>query len=140
MQNFLRFLDKVDVAGKAAFAFDTRRDFSLARSAAKFIEERLRELGLKIICTRASAIIFDPEPENKRRESEEKDFWKERRHARERLEGGEEKRFTEIGAKIGIALAANNEEKNRARQQLQKFQCSRSRSARRRELYWLSVW
>jgi flavodoxin len=38
MQGFLDSLTSVDLAGKLAFAFDTRRDSLLAGSAAKYIE------------------------------------------------------------------------------------------------------
>jgi flavodoxin len=107
MQDFLRSLEKAKLSGKLGFAFDTRRDSFLAGSSAKFIEDRLQKFGLKMAGERVSAIIIDPEPEEKRRESESKDEWKERRHGRERLQDGEEKRFEQVGTQIGAALVAS---------------------------------
>ena len=43
--------------GKSGFAFDTKFDSRLSGSAAKFIEKRLEELGIKIIRPRQSAIV-----------------------------------------------------------------------------------
>jgi len=106
MQNFLRSIEKFNLSGKFGFVFDTRRDSILAGSAAKFIEERLRKLGLKIVSPGQSAIIFDPQPEEKRGESESKDAWKERRHQRERLRDGEEEKFEKIGFEVGTSLLA----------------------------------
>ncbi len=106
MQGFLQSLETENLSDKLGFAFDTRWDSVMSGSAAKFIEAKLGKLRMKIIWERASAIIIDPEPEDKRRESESKDEWKERRHSRERLRDGEERRFEELGKQIGV-LAAN---------------------------------
>jgi flavodoxin len=104
MQNFLRSIEKSSLSGKFGFVFDTRRESILAGSAAKFIEERLRKLGLKMVSPGQSAIIFDPQPEEKRGESESKDEWKERRHRREKLRDGEEEKFEKIGFQVGTVL------------------------------------
>ncbi len=106
MQDFLQTLRAMNLAGKLAFAFDTKRDSFFAGSAAGFIEERLRKLGLKIVEPRLSAIIVNPEPERKEREFESKDESKEWRHMNERLQEGEEKRFEEIGHRVGSGLAS----------------------------------
>lgn len=104
MQGFLRSLRSVDLVGKAAFAFDTKRDLPLAGSAAKYIEEVLAKQGMKIVSRRASATMVSPQPERRKEEFEDKDEWKEWRHRSERLQEGEEKRFEQIGVQIGRFL------------------------------------
>ncbi len=104
MQDFLGSLSKVDLSGKRAFAFDTKRDSLLAGSAAKYIEGALRNRGMRIVSQRQSAMIATPEAEMERRESESKDEWKERRHGSEKLLGGEGGRFEQIGRQVGRAL------------------------------------
>jgi flavodoxin len=105
IQDFLCSLKEVKLSGKLAFAFDTRRDSFLAGSAARFIEERLRRFGLKLIRPRLSAIILDSELEEKKRESESKDEWKERRRRTVRLQEGMESEFERIGNEIGRTVA-----------------------------------
>ena len=104
MQDFLGSLSKVDLSGKRAFAFDTKRDSLLAGSAAKYIEGALRNRRMRIVSQRQSAIIATPEAATKKLGSESKDEWKERRHGSEKLLGGEEGRFEEIGSQVGRAL------------------------------------
>jgi len=108
MQKFLESLKGADLSDKLTFAFDTKRDSPLAGSAAKFIEERLRGLGSKVVIQRMSAIILDPPPEDGRQPSESKYDWKERRHRTARLQDGEEERFREVGSKIGAALSTRS--------------------------------
>jgi len=103
MQSFLQSLKGLNLSGKLAFAFDTRRDSRFAGSAAAFIEERLQRLGLKLVKPRLSAVIISPEPEKEKDEFESKDEWKEWRHRNERLREGEEKRFEQAGREIGAA-------------------------------------
>jgi flavodoxin len=104
MQDFMGSLAKVNLAGKSAFAFDTRRDSFLAGSAAKYIEEGLRKRGMKIAGQRMSAIIVSPEPEKGKQDFKSRDEWKEWRHENEHLREGEEKKFEQVGVQIGKAL------------------------------------
>jgi flavorubredoxin len=57
MKEFLERLKGLDLNGKCGFAFDTKLGSPLSGSAAKFIEKKLRELGLDIIKERSSAIV-----------------------------------------------------------------------------------
>jgi len=57
MEKFLGTLESVDIRGKRAFAFDTKRERRFAGSAAKNIEKRLKSLGLSIIRPYSSAIV-----------------------------------------------------------------------------------
>jgi flavodoxin len=104
MQTFLESLKRVDLSGRMAFAFDTRRDSFLAGSAAKYIEEVLRKRGMKIINQSLSAIIVSPEPKKGRQDFESKDEWKEWRYKSETLRDGEEKKFEQVGVQIGKVL------------------------------------
>ncbi len=56
MKEFLERLKGVDL-GAYGFAFDTKLDSPLSGSAAKFIEKKLQEAGLKIIRPRRSAMV-----------------------------------------------------------------------------------
>ena len=76
----------------------------MAGSAAGFIEERLRRFGLKLVRPRLSAIVLDSELE-KKRESESKDEWKERRRRNVRLQEGMESQFERIANEIGRTVA-----------------------------------
>lgn len=84
------FLEKLSVmtglGGKLGFAFDTRIDSRLSGSAAKYIEKRLDELGLKMVKPRASAIVSGGTKDNVLRQ-------------------GEDARFEGIGEEIGAVLA-----------------------------------
>ena len=104
MQDFLEMVEKLGLSGKKGFAFDTRRDAFMAGSAAVGIEKGLQKSGLKVIRTRASAIIVGPDFDRKKSEFNDKDEWKEWRHKNERLLEGEERRFEQIGREIGTIL------------------------------------
>jgi len=104
MQKFLESMAEVKLTGKKGFAFDTRRESFLAGSAAKYVEVRLRRLGLKMVYPSESAIVVIHGPERKRTEFEDKDEWKEWRHRNEGLRDGELKRFEQLGAVIGSGL------------------------------------
>ena len=104
MQTFLVSLKSVDLSGKMAFAFDTRRDSFLSGSAAKYIEAALLKQGMKVISPRLSASIIGPEAEAGKQDFENKDDRKEWRHKNERLSEGEEERFEKAGVVIGKAL------------------------------------
>jgi flavodoxin len=104
MQAFLESLRNVDLAGKAAFAFDTRRDSPLAGSAAKRIEEALAKRGMKVARQRTSATMVSSGPERGKQEFESEEEWKEWKHRNERLQEGEEGRFEQIGVQVGKSL------------------------------------
>jgi flavorubredoxin len=85
MKKFLGKLKSMNLFGKYGFAFDTKFDSHMSGSAAKFIEEKLKNLGLEIIAPRESAIVFGMN------EKEGGAILKE----------GEETRFEQIGLRIG---------------------------------------
>jgi len=85
MKKFLGKLKSMNLFGKYGFAFDTKFDSRMSGSAAKFIEEKLKNLGLEIIAPRESAIVFGMN------EKEGGAILKE----------GEETRFEQIGLQIG---------------------------------------
>jgi len=92
MKEFLGKLKSIDLSGKYGFAFDTRLDWRLSGSAAKFIEKELNNLDLQIIAPRESAIVFA---------SKERGAI-----SGARLKEGEEKRFKQVGTQVGTALTA----------------------------------
>jgi flavorubredoxin len=98
MKLFLEKMRTTKLTGKVGFAFDTRRDHFLAGSAAKYIERRLKKIGLKIILPYASAIIYTL---TKQQESN-----KEVRRASAKLPDGEEKKFEQIGSRLGSLLGS----------------------------------
>jgi flavodoxin len=104
MQDFVGSLDESALSGKAAFAFDTRRDSFWAGSAAKYIEDGLRKRGMEIVSQRASAMIVSLQPEKAKQDFGSKEQWKEWRHTNEGLREGEEKKFQRIGVQIGRAV------------------------------------
>jgi len=84
MKDFLLKLEEAHgLRGKSGFAFDTKFRSSLAGSAAKFIEKRITELGVKIVRPRQSAIVEKSEGP---------------------LEEGEMEAFERIGFEIGNTL------------------------------------
>lgn len=90
MKDFLLKLEEVKgLNGKSGFAFDTKFQSPLAGSAAKFIQKRLTELGMKIVRQRQSAIVEKSEGP---------------------LEEGEMETFERIGFEIGNTLS--RDEKN----------------------------
>ena len=92
-----------NLSGKSALAFDTRKDSVLAGSAAKYIEDALRKLRMKIVGQRASAIMVGQISDEDRRDLD-KGQWKEWRHGNERLLEGEEARFRQLGNQVGKAV------------------------------------
>lgn len=103
LRAFLGSLEKIDLSGKSALAFDTRRDSFLAGSAAKYIEEALRKRGMKVIGQRISATIVGSESEAEQ-EPSSKEERKEQRRRNVALREGEESRVEEAGAEIGRTL------------------------------------
>ncbi len=57
MKDFLQKLEKVNLAGKRAFAFDTKVKFKFAGSAGKKVEKKLKKLGMEIVKSHVSAIV-----------------------------------------------------------------------------------
>ena len=91
MKEFLGKLKSVDLSGKHGFAFDTKLDWRLSGSAAKFIEKELNNLGLEVIAPHESARVFN---------------LKERGAiSGATLKEGEEKRFEQIGLQVGTITA-----------------------------------
>ncbi|MDG6997221.1 MAG: flavodoxin domain-containing protein [Nitrososphaerota archaeon] len=85
MKAFLESLKSVDLFGKYGFAFDTKLTRPLSGSASNLIEKELRNLGINIIAQRESATVFLESGST----------------TGARLKQGEEKRFEEIGLRIG---------------------------------------
>lgn len=96
MKEFLGKLKSIDLSGRHGFAFDTRLDWRLSGSAAKFIEKELNNLGLQIIAPRESAIVFALKETGTITGA--------------RLKEGEEKRFEQIGLQIGTVKAQYGEQ------------------------------
>lgn len=57
LDQWLQALSTSDVAGKRGFAFDTRYKSRFAGSAARGIEARMQDLGMKVSTPAASAIV-----------------------------------------------------------------------------------
>lgn len=79
IKNFMTKLEKANLGGKKAFAFDTRFRRQLFKSAAEKIEDTLRELPVEIVRTFSSAIVKKSDGS---------------------LEEGEEEGFRQIGSEI----------------------------------------
>ncbi len=92
MKEFLGKLKSIDLSGKYGFAFDTKMDWRLSGSAAKFIEKELNNLRLQITVPCVSAIVFSLKEGGAITGA--------------RLKEGEEKRFEQVGLQVGAALAA----------------------------------
>lgn len=90
MKEFIGRLYGRSLTGKFGFAFDTRLDRPLSGNAAKFIEKELKNLGLQVVASRESATVF-------LERGSTAGAW---------LKEGEEKRFEQIGARVGTAMAA----------------------------------
>ena len=89
VKEFLNSVGGVDMEGKFGFAFDTKRDSRMSGSASKYIEHALDDRGLHVIAERQSAIV-----------ASRKDGGK---VVGASLKEGEEKRFEELGVRIGKA-------------------------------------
>jgi flavorubredoxin len=92
MKDFLLKLEGVEgLRGKHGFAFDTKFESRLSGSASKYIEKRLKELGMEIVKPRQSAIVKKTEGP---------------------LEEGAAGAFERIGFYIGTSLARNEKTEN----------------------------
>ncbi|WP_337862068.1 hypothetical protein [Nitrososphaera sp.] len=88
-----------DPKGKAGFAFDTKLESFVAGSAAKFIEKKLKEMGLEIIRPRGSAIVIGKQ---KKEESKPDDA---------ALKEGMEELFESVGKELGRLLLQSREQR-----------------------------
>jgi flavodoxin len=98
MKEFLERVKTNGLSRKYGFAFDTKLDWRVSGSAAKFIEKELTELGLQIVAPRESAIVYTLKEGGT--------------IVGARLKEGEADRFEKIGAQIGTVLAAVRESNN----------------------------
>ncbi len=93
IKDFLKTIKGDGLSEKGGFAFDTKLDWRLSGSAAKFIEKELKDLGLRIVAPRESAIV-----ETVKRGGQ---------IVGSTLREGEEQRFQQLGRKVGAALTAD---------------------------------
>jgi flavorubredoxin len=116
MKDFLDKLERANLRGKRGFAFDTRVESFWAGSAAKFIENKMKALGVQIVKPHSSAMIRHPEEEEEESREAETGETKEERRARRAkekeekrakvvLEEGTEQLFEKIGIEIGEILS-----------------------------------
>lgn len=89
MKDFLKTMAGLDTEDKFGFAFDTKLDSKLSGSAAKYIEHALDDCGLHMVAGRQSAIVTSRKEGGKTVGAD--------------LREGEEKRFVELGARVGRA-------------------------------------
>jgi len=89
VKDFLKALGGLGIEGKFGFAFDTKIDSRMSGSAAKYIENALDDRGLRMIAGRESAIVKSRKEGGKIVGAD--------------LREGEEKRFEELGARVGKA-------------------------------------
>ena len=89
VKDFLKAISGVNMRGKFAFAFDTKLNSRMSGSAAKYIENALDDRGLRVIAERESAIVTSRKEGGKIVGAD--------------LRDGEEKRFEELGVRIGKA-------------------------------------
>ncbi len=90
MKEFLDRVKIVSLRGKYGFAFDTRYGYPLAGSAAKFIEKKLKHLGIEIIHPHSSAMVVQHKTAVKAGDA--------------LLKEGTEEVFENIGKEIGTFL------------------------------------
>ena len=89
VKEFLSAMGGIDMDGKFGFAFDTKLDSRMSGSAAKYIEHALDDRGVHLIADRQSAIVTSRKDGGKIVGAD--------------LREGEEKRFEELGVRIGKA-------------------------------------
>ena len=90
MKDFLEQLKTVNLRGKYGSAFDTKFGYPLSGSAAKFIEKKLKDLGLEIIHPRSSAIVIGQKAAVKVGDA--------------MLKQGTEEIFEKVGKELGMLL------------------------------------
>jgi flavodoxin len=97
MKEFLDQLKDLDLKGHYGFAFDTKLDYIMAGSAAKFIEKKLKASGVDIIRSRSSAIVIA-------RKEKEKIKKEQIKIGEAILKEGMEEQFEAIGKELGELL------------------------------------
>lgn len=103
LKEFLKQLEEKDLRGKHGFAFDTKLESRLSGSASKFIEKKLQDLGLQIIRSRASAIVYVQKKKNGKEKSKQT---KDNAVAEEitLLRGEMESLFESVGKELAMIL------------------------------------
>jgi len=91
LKDFIKSIDEGKLRGKFGFAFDTKYDSRVSGSAAKYIEHALDDRGVHMIAGRESAIVTSKREGGKL--------------VGAILRDGEEKRFEELGERIGASSA-----------------------------------
>ena len=91
MKEFLRSSRGINLAGRFAFAFDTKLESRLSGSAAKYIEHELDDQGLHVLAPRESALVTTVRQRGEITGAS--------------LKEGEEQRFERLGLRIGKAAA-----------------------------------
>ena len=89
VKEFLNAIGGLGIGGRFGFAFDTKLDSRMSGSAAKYIEHALDDRGVHLIADRQSAIVTSRKDGGKIVGAD--------------LREGEEKRFEELGVRIGKA-------------------------------------
>jgi len=89
VKEFLSAMRGAGLEGKFGFAFDTKLDSRFSGSAAKYIQNALDDTGLHMIAERESAVVTTRKDAGKIVGAD--------------LKAGEERRFEEIGARVGKA-------------------------------------
>jgi len=98
IKEFLSKLEhREELRGKFGFAFDIKLGIPMTGSAAKFIQNKLKDSGLDIVTEKASALVIPL----KKKEIDRKEWVHEEYFP---FKGDEEKRFEEIGRQVGAAL------------------------------------
>lgn len=95
MKEFLKRLEVANLKGKYGFAFDTKLDSPLSGSAAKFIEKKFNDLGLEIIKSRISAIVYVKKERKEHGAKSGEDTV---------LKDGMQELFEKIGMEIGMLM------------------------------------
>ena len=91
MMEYLKAVKEVDLGGKLGFAFDTKLDSKMSGSASKYIERSLEDQGLYMVARRQSALVTTTREKGA--------------IVGATLKEGEEKRFNELGRRIGDLAA-----------------------------------
>jgi len=93
MKEFLRSSRGINLAGRFAFAFDTKLESHLSGSAARYIEHELDDQGLHLVLPRESALVQVVKQKGSISGAS--------------LREGEEARFERLGFRVGTAAAAD---------------------------------
>jgi flavorubredoxin len=100
MKVFLDRLKADNLKGKYGFAFETKLESIMSGSAAKFIEKKLKDIGIEIIKPRSSAIVIGRK--EKKHEAKIGDAV---------LKEGMEELFEKVGRELGVLLLQGRAQK-----------------------------